>query len=130
MENIEQVKETEQLGAYQLAHLAGTNDPTGQDSPGAKFLKSVRDMIIESYLEEDLTEVTFNEIISNSPSIWYSEVMDEYNDLSLWKDTDLQNYIEQIKEDKINITDIAAIQLIDVAYRLGYAILEKLEVEF
>lgn len=125
----ETVKEIEELGAYQLAHLAGTHDPEGQDSPGAKFLKSVRDMIIEMYLEDDLTDTTFSEIVSGAPSIYYSEVMDEYNDLSLWQDTDLQDYIEQIKEGKINITDIAAIQLIDVGYRLGYAILNKLGVE-
>lgn len=129
MENLEQIKEVEQLGAYQLAGLAGASDPSSQESKGALFLKSIRDMLVEMYIEGDLTETTFNEVISGAPSIYYSEVMEEYNDLSLWKETDLKDYIEQIKEDKIGITDIAAIQLINTGYNLGYALLQKMGVE-
>lgn len=129
MENQEIIDEIKKLGPYQLANIAGASDPSSLESAGAVFLKSVRDMIIEMYEAGDLTETTFHEIISQSPSIYYSEVMDEYNDLSLWRDTDLKDYIEQIKEGKINITDIAAIQLIDIGYRLGYTLLEKLEIE-
>lgn len=129
MENLEQIKEVEKMGAYWLAQLAGVSDPDSQESAGAVFLKSIRDSIVEFHLEGDLTETTFNEIISGAPSIYYHEVMAEYTDLALWQHTDLRNYVEQIKEGKIEVTDIAAIQLIEVGYILGYAILNELGVE-
>jgi hypothetical protein len=125
-ENQEVVQEIVQLGAYQLAHLAGTNDPDSQESAGAVFLKSVRDSIIEFYQEGDLNEQTFNEITSQSPSIYYYEVMQEYVDLGLYRETNLKNYTYRIEETELNITDIATIELADVAHTLGYAIIGKL----
>jgi hypothetical protein len=127
-ENQELVQEIVQLGAYQLAQLAGTKDPKSQDSPGAVFLKSIRDSIIEFYQEGDLNEQSFNEITSNSPSIWYHEIMDQYVDLELYRETDLKNYSYRIEETEVSIMDIAATELSDAAYLLGQAIVQKLGV--
>jgi hypothetical protein len=85
MENQEQVQEVKQLGAYQLAQLAGVSDPDSQESKGALFLKSIRDMLVEMYIEGDLTEITFNEIIGGAPSIYFSDVIEEYNNDELLK---------------------------------------------
>ncbi|WLW38545.1 hypothetical protein [Streptomyces phage Vanseggelen] len=122
-------------GPVRLAGDAETLDPDTQDSPGARFLKSVRDSVVESVeyvagsdglsLAEAAEFVrdgdAIGEIADSAPSVYTHQLWSEFLDLG--------GYREDLEAHELNVADlnvIPGVALYHIAWRLASVLLEEI----
>jgi hypothetical protein len=101
-------------------------EPDTSDSPGAAFLESVRDNIIEAWEEGRLTDEdsdgdTVHEIADGAPDVYTATRWAEFRDLGAW-----QEEPEAMDEWPSDLTDAAGVALYQIAERLCYALIADL----
>lgn len=121
-----------------LANFAGVTAPDSEDSPGAEFLDSVRDVLLTAIHDNaddlDLSEISVNntwpadferavsEICDNAPSVYSHERMQQLVDLCA--------YNRESEFGGETILDQASGVLYDVARDLVMGLLEDIQDEF
>ena len=78
--------------AYRLANESDCHGPDSNESPGAKFLESVRDAVVEAfdYNNKDVNDDTAQDIVSeaadNGPDIYTHAMWSEFLDLCAYNE--------------------------------------------
>jgi hypothetical protein len=116
------VEEAKRLGGYELAKLADCCFPDTLDSPGALFLGSVRDQVIDAWdagqLSRDATDA-IHEIADSAPDVYTYTRWLEFTDLGGWEE-------EVGWLGDATLTDLAGLALYQIAARLVTALVDQL----
>ena len=134
--------------AYHLSDVAGVQGPDNRESPGALFLRTVRDSTVDFYTEVD--EVRRG-ILETGDDVWWHEhthhLADEavplpthrrwqvFTDLCLWSDESvldipaLTRDVSAGRGEEVDMTAQATAVIYEVAHRLVWIILTELSNE-
>jgi hypothetical protein len=116
MNAVEQVKA---YNAYELAQKADRLVPD-RDGPGARFLDSVRDQVLTSFHQNEMTDDALSEIADRVSDVYTYLRWQEFIDLGAW---------EEESESPLtgSMTDMAGIVLYQIAYRLACVLRDELQ---
>jgi hypothetical protein len=84
------------LTAYSLAYMAECGDPDNMDSSGAEFLKSVRDDVLENFLNDSwgtYYEDTIGQLVDSCVPVYTHEIAKAFVDLLAYNE-DISDYVD------------------------------------
>jgi hypothetical protein len=112
------IKDLKDLKVYELSRLAECGSPDSQTSPGALFLTSVRDDVVDQLERYDSDMIDTHEIADGAPSVYTHQLWCEF--------VDLEAYNEDPSEfgGGDDMTAMAAACLYAIAERLAQALIE------
>ena len=89
-------QELKALTAYSLAYMAECGDPDSLDSTGAEFLKSVRDDVLENFLNDSwgtYYEDTIGQLVDSCVPVYNHEIAKAFVDLLAYRE-DVSDYFD------------------------------------
>jgi hypothetical protein len=118
------VETIEGLNAYELARYADCASPDGLESPGAKFLEVVRDVVVDAITDEDTPEEDRHDsafaIADASVPIYTYDKWQAFVDLAAWQEDP-----SELGFDGTDMEQGAGICLMMVGERLARALFEE-----
>ncbi|AXQ61124.1 OCR-like antirestriction protein [Streptomyces phage Hank144] len=117
------IDEIKQYGPYSLSGKAEVSQPDTHNSPGALFLISIRDAVVEAFEEYGaVDERKHGEIADAAPSVMTHEKWQQFVDLCAYQE-DLSDFGETVKQ---GIDATADLALFNIAHRLVGALVEEI----
>lgn len=119
-----------EMGPYRLAALADCGSPVGLDSPGAEWLRSVRDAAVECHEYFDRERTRFDrdeavtEIADSAVPVYNIDRWSVFVDLAAWREDPYE-----VASSGLDMTELAGVALYMIAERLVLAVFEALDDE-
>jgi hypothetical protein len=122
------VKEIKNMSVPVLASIADCVLPDSDSSPGGRFLRCMRDSVVDLWENDGLRDDNYQDEIAklagNTPEVYTYELWKGFVDLGAFREG-VSDYISELPED---LSDIPRVALRAIAERLGFALFEMLRV--